>query len=855
MGKTLIIAEKPSVATDLSKVLGKNNVLGAFEKMGKDRNTYFENDNAVITSAVGHLVELKMPMGPNGKKLPWNFEVLPAIPKEFELQPIENSEARLKQVLKLARRKDVDLIVNACDAGREGELIFQYIMELGKLAKPVKRLWMQSMTPGAITEAWSVLREGTDMTDLSDAAKCRSEADWLVGLNSTRALTCFRSRHGGFNITAAGRVQTPTLAILAKREREILDFVPRAYSEVEGTFGIAAGEYAGKWVDLAFKKDETDPHKKADRIWNASEAEEIVARCTDKTGTVTEEKKPTKQASPLLYDLTSLQREASSRFGFSARQTLQIAQSLYERYKMLTYPRTDSKYLPEDYIGSVYKAMDDIAENSDTLGSYAAHLTKNKLVIKTKKVFDNKKVSDHHAIIPTGRFVKLDEAAQKIFDLVTKRFIAIFYPPAEYEVTKRLTTIDHGSVKDTFRTDGKVLTKAGWLEVYGRRVGEITGKEELVPAIEGEDAAAIDILANQKETRPPAYYNEATLLSAMEGAGKLLEDDDLKDAMAGRGLGTPATRASIIEGLLRQKYLAREGRDLHVTPSGLNLISLIDEIGIESLASPSITGDWEYKLHQIEDGKLERDAFMQEVLGFTTNIVTKAKGYAQELKNQAYPDLEVSCPMCESKPLRQTDSHYECREMECKFRTAKHIAGRLLSTEEVTTLLTKKFVGPLQGFRNRFNQPFEAALEMDEAGKVAFFTEKADLSEDQIVASFTLPDGKDIDLYETEKSFFVPAFADKKHPDGLRITKVILQKELSIEQVKKMLIDGKTDLIDGFISNRTKKPFSAFLSADLKSHKVNFIFPPRPAKKATKKTAKKAAKKTAKKAAKKAAKK
>jgi len=605
---------------------------------------------------------------------------------------------------------------------------------------------------------------------------------------------------------------------------EILDFVPRAYWEVEANFGIAAGEYLGKWIDPAFKKDEKDSHKRAERIWDQNVAEEIYKRCEGKTGVVTEKKKPTKQACPLLYDLTSLQREASSRL-------------------------TDSKYLPEDYIGNVHSTMDSIAADSPTLGKHAAHAVKNKLIVKTKKVFDNKKISDHHAIIPTGRFVKLDDAAQKIFDLVTKRFIAIFYPSAVFEVTERTTIITTAGVEDNFRTNGKVLIDAGWLAVYGRSVGDSSGKEELVPAVEGESTKTESIESVSKETKPPAYYNEATLLSAMEGAGKLVEDEDLKDAMAGRGLGTPATRAAIIEGLLRQKYLARDARDIHVTPSGLNLISLIDEIGIHSLASPSMTGDWEYKLHQIEEGSFDRDAFMEEVLGFTGDIVQKAKGYAEELRNQSFPDLEADCPTCNVGPMRQTDSHYECKELECKFRAGKYIAGRLLKIEEAEELFAKKFVGPLTGFKSRFNKPFDAALEITEDGKVSFFKEKVDLSEAEKVDTITLADGKSFDLLETENSYFAPDLANKKNPDGFKLPKVILQQEINHEQIKKMLIDGKTDLLEGFISNRTKKPFPAHLDLAMNFDKLGFdwVFPPRPAKKAAKKTAKKAAKKAAKK--------
>ncbi|MEC7274338.1 MAG: DNA topoisomerase, partial [Verrucomicrobiota bacterium] len=428
--KYLIIAEKPSVATDLSKALSKQ--LGSFSKKGKSRDaTYFKNDQAAITSAVGHLVELKMPTGPNGKKLPWNFKVLPAIPNNFDLQPIEQSAGRLKHVLSLAKKKDYDIIVNACDAGREGELIFQYIMDIGGIKKPVKRLWMQSMTTSAIQEAWGKLREGDQMSNLADAAKCRSESDWLVGLNSTRALTCFRSRHGGFNITSAGRVQTPTLAILAKREREIIGFNSKDYWEVHANFSVSKGCYLGKWIDLNWKKNHEQTHDRAERIWDKTVATKIKIRCEGRQGFVTEEKKPTKQIVPKLYDLTTLQREAP----FTAKNTLSIAQALYERHKMLTYPRTDSRYLPEDYLSKVQETMRELANSSHNTAKWARKAVEENRVNFKNRIFNNSKVSDHFAIIPTGRVVKLSEVEATLYDMVVKRFIAVFFPHAEFEVT------------------------------------------------------------------------------------------------------------------------------------------------------------------------------------------------------------------------------------------------------------------------------------------------------------------------------------------------------------------------------------------------------------------------------------
>ncbi len=849
MGKTLIIAEKPSVMTDLSRALAKP--LGKFEKTGKGRDVYFENDAAIITSAVGHLVELRMPVGPNGKKLPWKFDVLPAIPDTFHLDPIETSSARLKQVLKLARRKDVDRIVNACDAGREGELIFRYIMDIGSVDKPVERLWMQSMTQGAILDAWNQLRSDEEMHDLADAARCRSESDWLVGLNATRALTCFRSRHGGFNITSAGRVQTPTLAILAKREAEIRAFVPEDYFEVHGTFGVAAGDYLGRWVDEAWKKDPAKPHGRAERIWDRSLAEAIRERCEGKPATIEEKKRPSTQIAPQLYDLTTLQREAP----FSAKGTLSIAQALYEKHKMVTYPRTDSRYLPEDYLDTVRETMRDIAKSDLPCAGFARQVLDGSdaapRLAKLKRVFNSAKVSDHFAIIPTGRVVKLSDAEEKLYDMIVKRFIAAFFPNAEFEQTTRLTRIAHSGVTDTFKTEGRVLVKPGWLAVYGRRPGVASGKDDLTVVAEGEGAEtrAVEIL--EEQTRPPARYNESTLLSAMEGAGKLIDDEELAEAMSERGLGTPATRAAIIETLIRQKYIAREGdggrAPLHVTPNGMRLIEICNEMNIEGLASPQMTGDWEYKLRQMEHGDLRRESFMREIKDYTTRIVESARKLSEEMKSRVFPDIQAPCPKCGAKELKQTDATYECRVPDCGFKTKKYIAGRLLSEEEARALFTTRFVGPLEGFRSRFNKPFEAGLELDDKFKVNFVFDQdekdsiADLTEDQVVARIALPDsGKEAKVYATDKAFLVPDLKTKNDPDGFRLGKTILEKEIPREQAIKLISEGKTELIKGFISKRTKRPFDAFLLLDPQSGKVSFEFPPRPAKKAGKKAAKKA---------------
>ena len=584
MSKTLIIAEKPSVAADLARVLGKE--LG---KMKKDNASgSYSNDSLIITSAVGHLVEPKKPQTAEGKRLPWKMECLPVLPESMELEPIAKSGDRLRSVLKLARGRDVKELVNACDAGREGELIFRNIVRYGKISKPIRRLWMQSMTDDSILEAWNALKTDKEMQNLADAAVCRSESDWLVGLNSTRALTVLQSGSSGFNITPTGRVQTPTLAILAERQKQVLAFKPEEFFEVQATFKAKSGSYEGKWFDPDWKKDEKAPQRTRDRIWSAEKAREIAARCQGKEGTVLETRKPVSMPAPMLFDLTSLQREASNRFGFSARRTLQIAQECYEKHKVLTYPRTDSKYLPNDYLKVATRTVAQLGEKLPEFAPFADQIISERRIRPSKRVFDSTKVSDHFAIIPTGNFVNLTGDAAKIFNMVVQRFLGVFMPNAEYEDTERTTMVATAKAKDYFHTHGRVQLSAGWRALYGT---DKKKKDELCPLCKGETVTAAKVEDVQETTKPPAAYTEATLLTAMETAGKLVDDEDLADAMKERGLGTPATRAAIIEGLISQEYIVRDGKDLVATRRGMDLIDLLGRIGVSTLSSPELTGD------------------------------------------------------------------------------------------------------------------------------------------------------------------------------------------------------------------------------------------------------------------------
>ena len=822
MSKTLIIAEKPSVAADLARALG------GFTRQ-KD---YFESDDYLISSAVGHLVEISAPEQFEVKRGKWSFANLPVIPPTFDIQPIARNEERLKLLTRLIRRKDVDGLINACDAGREGELIFRLIAQYAKAKQPIQRLWLQSMTPAAIREAFANLREDNDMRPLADAARCRSEADWLVGINGTRAMTAFNSRDGGFYLTTVGRVQTPTLAIVVEREERIKRFVSRDYFEVRATFQAQAGSYEGRWFDPAFRKGE-DGEARAERLWDKARADAIAAACSGQPGDVSEESKPTTQAPPQLFDLTSLQREANGRFGFSAKTTLSIAQALYEKHKVLTYPRTDSKALPEDYIGTVGSTIDSLRAISQ-FEPHARQILDKGWVRPNKRVFDNSKVSDHFAIIPTQQTPgNLSDAEQRVYDLVVRRFLAVFFPSAEYLVTTRITTVG----EHRFKTEGKVLKNPGWLAVYGRALeadsGAGAGKGDtiLVPVEAGErvDTEQVDVVA--LATKPPARYSEATLLSAMEGAGKLIEDDELREAMAEKGLGTPATRAAIIEGLIAENYLIREGRELIPTTKAFQLLTLLRGLGVLELTMPELTGEWEHKLAEMERGRLGREQFMHEIGEVTRQIVERAKNYQADTVPGDYATLSAPCPKC-GGVVQENYKRFACTR--CDFSITKIPGSRQLEVVEAEQLLRERTIGPLQGFRSRLGRPFAAILKITPECKLEFdfgqsnddegAGEAIDFSGQEVVGPCPKCSNR---VFEHGMSYVCEKSVGSDRSCDFRTGKIILQQEISREQATKLLDEGRTDLLPGFISSRTRRKFKAFLVRGADG-KIGFEFEARP---------------------------
>jgi DNA topoisomerase-3 len=821
-GKKLIIAEKPSVAADIARALG------GFTRHGD----YFESADYVLSSAVGHLLELVVPEEFEVKRGKWSFAHLPMIPPHFGLRPIERTKERLALLAKLIKRKDVTGLVNACDAGREGELIFRYIVRHTKTTKPIERLWLQSMTPASIREGFARLRSDNEMLPLADAAVCRSESDWLVGINGTRAMTAFNSKSGGFHLTTVGRVQTPTLAILVEREEKIKKFVARDYYEVHATFSCKSGTYEGRRFEEQFDKDKKadDGDLRPERLWERSRAEAIRSKCEGKTGVVEEESKPSTQLSPLLYDLTSLQRDGNARFGFSAKTTLSIAQALYEKHKCLTYPRTDSRALPEDYLKTVEAAM---ASLDKPYQPFVKQILSNQWIRPNKRIFNNAKISDHFAIIPTSEPPKqLTDAEAKIYDLVTRRFLSVFFPAAEFQITTRITRVE----KEPFKSEGKIMVQAGWLQIYGKEA-QTDDTPALVPIVGKETPRADDVRVEALQTKPPARFSEATLLSAMEGAGKLIDDEELREAMRAKGLGTPATRAAIIEGLIYEKYVHRNGRELQPTAKAFSLITLLRGLDIAELSSPELTGNWEYQLSQMEHGELKRDEFMHSIEAMTRHIVERAKEHESDTVPGDFSTLTTPCPKC-GGVVKENYKKYQCQK--CDFSLWKILAGRQLEPAEVEELISKRTIGPLQGFRSRMGKPFVAVIKLSPEFKTEFdFGQPNDDADAQPVDfSGQEPLGPCPRCGGSVFSHGVAYVCDKAlgaaRTCDFRSGKIILQRPIEPEQMQKLLTSGKTDLLHRFISKKGR-PFSAYLVKG-GDGKVSFEFAPREAKTAKPKT-------------------
>jgi DNA topoisomerase-3 len=706
MGKTLVIAEKPSVGRDLARVLP-----GAFQK----HDGYLEADEHVMTWAVGHLVQLAEPDEYDPKYKKWRMTDLPIVPDSFKLVVRdERSKKQMGVIKKLLARDDVERVVNACDAGREGELIFAWTYEKANARKPVERLWLSSMTTAAIRNALGELRPRDEFARLEQAARSRSEADWIVGMNATRAAT-IRLRSSFDGAVSLGRVQTPTLTLVARREEELRAFKPEAYWLVDASFEPVAGEpgrrYSGRF------------HAGAQpRLKTAAEAEAIVAAVRGREGAITKlEKSTKKERAPLLYDLTTLQREANNRFGFSARRTLAAAQRLYEEHKALTYPRTNSRFLTGDMAREI-KPTAELVGRAPEYARAAAYVTGLDM-LPLGRVVNDAKVADHHAIIPTRaehRLERMSDDDRRVYDMVARRFLAVFHPDAVFENTRLETTV----AEHVFRTRGRLLVEPGWRGVYGEGLEdrsaaeEDEGADQTLPKLsQGEDVRTLEVGAAEKETKPPRRYSDASLLAAMETAGKLVDDDELREAMKDSGIGTPATRAAIIERLIDVGYLERDGRSLVCTEKGLNVIRLLDG---HALTSPGLTGDWEHRLGRMEQGEETRERFMHDIAEFARGTVGELDA---KLKEVRIPRANLGpCPVC-GRDIVENRKGFSCWSREdpgCGFVIWKSKAGKTLPLAVAKELIaTGRTARPVTGFKGRSGKSFRArlALQQSEDGK------------------------------------------------------------------------------------------------------------------------------------------
>ncbi|MDZ5461105.1 DNA topoisomerase, partial [Azohydromonas lata] len=735
--KTLIVAEKPSVAADIAQALG------GFTRRGP----YFERSDLLVAAARGHLVQL----GVRKEDDPgFNLARLPVIPERFALEALPDAKPTLDLLRQLAGRPDVQGLINACDAGREGELIFRLIVEFLHVRKPVERMWLQTMTATGIKQAFAHRRSDADMRALADAARSRAEADWLIGVNATRALTKANLVAPG-ELVSAGRVQTPTLALLVDREESIRNFEPRDFWEVIATLSVAAGPWQAKWFDPGFKPGD-DPAARADRTFDRAVAEAVQQACAGVApSSVTDTSKPTRRSPPKLFDLTTLQRTANARFGYSAKTTLALAQALYEQHKVLTYPRTDSNHLPQDYPPKVAQVLKLLPQH---LQPFAQSILEHGWASQRHPVFDNRKISDHFAIIPTGKApVGLSEAESRIYDLVARRFLAAFHPAAEYLETTRLAEI----AGHRFRATGRVLVSPGWLVVYGGEAADMAKETEpakdkakdkgqpkerdkevqnLPPMRPGEPVSNDEVKLHAGRTTPPPRFTEASLLAAMENAGRQVDDEALAAALKERGLGTPATRANTIEELLSPKkhYAERSGKELVPTEKGIKLIACLRAHGLMALASPELTGKWESRLARIERGQDTRADFMAGVATTTQALVERIRAKAVAAPASASGAARAGTGMgvgvgtggragvggsgaatdiacrCGQGRLEERPKSWACAA--CGLAIWKEIAGRKTRKMDVRALCKSGHTAVLDGFTSKSGKAFSAALRL-----------------------------------------------------------------------------------------------------------------------------------------------
>ncbi len=874
MGKSLVIAEKPSVASDIANVLGNCT----------EHDGYFENDDYVVTFAVGHLFELLPPEEVDPKYKAWTLEVLPILPQgKLGVRPKKGHSDRIRTIKNLALREDVDGFINACDAGREGELIFHEIIQYHGWTKPVRRLWLQSMTADSIRNGFETLRSGEEFAGLAAAAECRAFSDWLIGMNSTRALTKRLASRKEKTAWSAGRVQTPTLALLVDRELEVLAHVPKAYWRVVSEFECDGQRYSGTWFDPDFEASDDDAQKD-DRLFDQERAEEIAAAVRKASGDASEKRKPSRESAPPLFDLTSLQREGNRRFSWSARRTLSAAQRCYERHKILTYPRTDSRCLPSDYRDTVDTILEQLAGAADGPGEEFADYARSAAELRErgleneKRTFDDKGVSDHFAVIPTGNLPEeeLTGDDRRLFDLVTRRFLGNFYPPAVWERVERLTV----AAGHHFQSRARSLKEPGWRSVLPPGADSESEAVVLAPLVAGQDeteGAAVgieEVEVAPGETKPPPRISEARLLSLMENAGRQIDDEDIAAVLQEKGIGTPATRAEVIENLIRKGYCVRQGKSLRPSVKGIRLIDSLRRINIDRLASPQLTGELEQHLQEVERGTRTAEQFVEEVTTYAVEVVERAKTFGYE---ELYADAEElgPCPSCQ-RPVVEMAWFYRCtpvnedRDADCPMRFWKDTSGRYLDPGAVRALLADGQTGVIDGFTARSGRTYRGYIEVDTeewklkvrsagwneesasdvpeydvdpeplgacalCGEPIIETATEYSCQGRLAGQKALEEARARALAAGKKRF--RRGKDDPNPCGVVLPRTVCKREITRDEALYYLKNGRTELLEDFTS-RLGRPFSATLVFTPETGRHGFEFQPRASaagKKASKK--------------------
>lgn len=858
MSKQLIITEKPSVARDIA------DALGGFT----DHGEFMESEDQVITWAIGHLLQLAEPKDYKKEWGSWQLQYLPIIPDHFEYRPREGNKKRIDQIKKLGNRKDVDGVINACDAGREGELIFRELVEYTGLDKlPMRRLWLQSMTKTAIRDAFDHLRTDAELKPLADAAWLRQVGDWLIGFNATRALHQRLKSRADSKAWSAGRVQTPILKILVDREREILDHEPREYWEIEVPFALGEQAWTGRWVDPNLDSG-GDRELRPTRFFDKARADAVFAGASANTvGQASEKRRKSNQKAPTLFDLTLLQREANRRFSYSAQQTLQSAQRLYADHKVLTYPRTDSKHLPDDYGPTITQILDmvgagTLSSEQDDLPALAQGILRDG-PLNLETILDSTKVSDHFAIVPTGTAPErpLTGSDAKIFDLVLRQFMAAMMPPAVWAVVERQVEIE--GVEGHFRTSAKSLEVPGFLAALGMEEGQGTQLPALIPGSDTADGVQVAVGAPEQSehwTKPRGRYNEAQLLRLMETAGEDIDDEELSEVMRGRGIGTPATRANHIEELVRKAYTRRVDKRIAASSKAIRLIDILERCEAPALASPRLTGIWEHALQLVENGERSRDEMYADLVTYTKELVEVLVGFEHAKLFAGMPPVGI-CPECQGKVIENALGYF-CennlgRDEGCIFALWKEVRGRYLDRKLVTKLIKEKELPDIEGFVGFTGQSQSATMKLvrktleitrgkktTEEDRWVIDLEYGKLEVDEspeVFEGVLIPaDSAEAEIVITNKRFVARAVLDGAVKKGPTLPRTVCQREIDDDEARMYFSDAaKTEVLDGFVSKRGNGFRGALIRKDTGKH--GFEFPPREPKAGADKPKKKAA--------------